>query len=126
SCGGMVVDGVEGSWPIVGSDQPSVATLTDDDLVDGAPVRFRKTRSMGEVVNSISGNYPEPEEFWGVAGYERQLSDTGLVLDRRTRDLGMDFPQVSLKRQAEALAHIYLEESRLEATATITVRARWQ
>jgi hypothetical protein len=126
SCGGMVVDGVDGSWPIVGSDQPIVATLTDDDLIVGAPCRFQKTRSMADIVNSVSGNFPHPDELWGMTGYEQQLSAAGLVLDRRSRDLSIDFPMVPVKRQAEQLASIYLLENRLQATATITVRPRWQ
>lgn len=126
ACGGMGVDGVDGSWPIVGSDQPIVATLTDDDLIVGAPVKFRRHRSMGEIVNSISGNYTNPDELWSMVGYQEQKSAAGLVLDRRTRDIAIDFPMVSSKRQAEQLASIYLEENRLERTAQIVVRPRWQ
>jgi hypothetical protein len=126
SCGGIVVDGVAGSWPIVGTDQPVVATIYDDDLIAGAPVNFQAKRSMAELVNSVAGNYPNPEEYWSMVGYEPQIDTAAVIADRRTRDLNLDFPQVPYVGQAEQLASIYLEENRYEASATITVRPRFQ
>lgn len=126
SCGGMVIDAVEGSWPLVGTSQPVIATLTDDDLVIGQPVRWQAKRSMSELVNSISGTYPEREQLWAMVGYDAIVADDAIAADRRTRDLGMDFPTVRSARQAKQLASIYLKENRLEATAEITVRPRWQ
>ncbi|OWK26579.1 hypothetical protein AJ87_05855 [Rhizobium yanglingense] len=37
ACGGIVIDSVEGSWPLIGTDQPIVETFTDDDLIVGEP-----------------------------------------------------------------------------------------
>lgn len=126
SCGSMNIDSVSGSWPLVGSSQPIVATFTDDDLVSNEKVRYRARRSMSELVNSISGNFPNPDNLWSMDGYEPQISQAGLVLDRRTRDLSMDFPQVRSARQAAQLASIYLKENRYEATASLTLRPRFQ
>ncbi|MCP4307795.1 MAG: hypothetical protein GY788_23560, partial [bacterium] len=64
STGGMVVNGVDGTWPIIGTDQPVVATLTDDDVVDGTRAAFKGLRSMSDLVNSISGTYPDPDNVW--------------------------------------------------------------
>ncbi len=126
SCGAMTVDGVEGSWPIVGSDQPTVVTFTDDDLITTASVRYRAKRSQSELVNSVSGNFPDPGNLWSMVGYEPQISAAHVALDRRTRDLSIDFPQVRSGRQAAQLASIYLYENRYEATATVTLRPRFQ
>lgn len=126
SCGAMTVDGVEGSWPIVGSDQPTVVTFTDDDLITTAQVRYRAKRSQSELVNSVSGNFPDPDNLWSMVGYEPQISAAHVALDRRTRDLAIDFPQVRSQRQAAQLASIYLYENRYEATATVTLRPRFQ
>ncbi|EXL08606.1 phage tail protein [Aquamicrobium defluvii] len=126
SCGAMTVDGVEGSWPIVGSDQPTVVTFTDDDLITTAQVRYRAKRSQSELVNSVSGNFPDPDNLWSMVGYEPQVSAAHVALDRRTRDLAIDFPQVRSSRQAAQLASIYLYENRYEATATVTLRPRFQ
>lgn len=126
SCGAMTVDGVDGTWPIVGSDQPTVLTFTDDDLITTVPVKYRAKRSQSELVNSVSGNFPDPGNLWSMVGYETQISETALALDRRTRDLAIDFPQVPSGRQAAQLAAIYLYENRYEATATVTLRPRFQ
>src|SRR5690606_21975072 len=117
SCGAMTVDGVEGSWPIVGSDQPTVIAFTDDDLITTAQVRYRAKRSQSELANSVFGNFPDPDNLWSMVGYEPQVSAAHVALDRRTRDLAIDFPQVRSSRQAAQLASIYLYENRYEATA---------
>jgi hypothetical protein len=127
SCGAMQIDGLDGSWPLVGSDQPSVMTFTDEDIISVAE-NFKRTekRSMSELVNSVAGNYPEPDQLWSMIGYEPQISATHLVLDRRTRDVAIDFPQVPNGRQAAQLASIYLYENRYEVFATVTLRPRFQ
>lgn len=122
SCGGVRVDGVEGSWPIVGSEQPIVATFTDDDLVRGEKVRFRRRRSMGDLVNAVSGTYQEPSNMWSPAGYDVQTSTAMVEIDRRTRDVPLSFPMVFSKGQANQLASIYLNENRYEATAEVVLR----
>lgn len=126
SCGSMQIDSVDGSWPLVGTDQPSVLTFTDDDLISIADSEFIRFKSMGELVNSVSGNYPEPEQLWSMIGYNDQIATAFLTIDRRTRDLAMDFPQVHLARQAAQLAFIYLYENRFEAKATVTLRPYFQ
>lgn len=126
ACGGIVIDDVDGSWPLIGTDQPLVETFTDDDLISGEAVRFQRRRSMADLVNAVSGTYPEPENMWSPAGYDTQ-TDAGYVsLDRRTRDVGLDFAQVRSKRQANQLASIYFNENRYEATADLVLRPRFQ
>lgn len=125
SCGAYMINGVEGIWPVVGSDQPVVATLTDDDLVRPRRGRFPRWRSQGQVVNSIAGTHPNPENLWAMEGYPAQIATNLLAADRRSRDIPMDFPMVTSKRQAAQLASIYLLENRLEATASWTFKPRW-
>lgn len=125
SCGAKTVDSVDGSWPLVGHDQAVVATITDDDLISTAPVRWRARRSMSDLVNSVAGNFPDPNQLWSMIGYETQTSPTLVALDRRTRDIAIDFPMVRSKDQAAQLARIYLEENRYEATAELVLRPRW-
>jgi hypothetical protein len=126
ACGGIVVDGVDGSWPIIGTDQPIVATFTDDDLVTGEAVTFQRRRSMAELVNSVGGTYPEPSNLWSPAGYDTQTSASYVGLDRRTRDFQVNFDMVSSKRQANQLASIYFNENRFEATASVVLRPYFQ
>ncbi|MFC5584429.1 phage tail protein [Nitratireductor kimnyeongensis] len=126
ACGGVVIDAPDGSWPMIGAAQPVVATITDVDLVVGEPVRWQAKRSMAELVNSISGTHPDPSQLWSMVGYDPVVLDSAIVVDRRTRDLVMDFPTVTSARQAKQLASIYAAENRLEATAEITLRPRWR
>ncbi len=126
ACGGIVIDSVEGSWPLVGTDQPIVETFTDDDLVVGEPVRYQRRRSMTDLVNIVSGTYPEPANMWSPAGYDVQTNPAYVALDRRTRDVPLDFPTVPYKAQANQLASIYFNENRYEATADIVLRPRFQ
>lgn len=126
SCGALQVDGVDGSWPIVGSDQSPIATITDDDFIVGADFKFRAKRSMGDLVNSVTGNFPDPDQMWSMVGYDQQTSSDLVTLDRRTRDVNIDFPMVRSLRQADQLAWIYLYENRFEAILNGTLRPRWQ
>lgn len=126
SCAGMVVDSVEGSWPLIGTHQPIVFTFTDDDLVVGEPVRFKKKRSMAELVNSVGGTYPEPSNMWSPAGYDTQTNAAQVGLDRRTRDMAINFETVPSKRQANQLASIYYNENRFEASGDVVLRPYFQ
>lgn len=127
SCGAMQIDSIDGSWPLVGSSQIVVDTFTDADLISTAQ-NFKRIekQSMSTLVNSVSGNYAEPNQLWSMVGYDQQTSSSFVVIDRRTRDINMNFPQVSNLRQADQLAWIYLYENRYEATATVTLRPRFQ
>jgi hypothetical protein len=126
ACGGMLVIGVDGIWPLVGSDDASVATITDDDFIKTEPVRFRAKRSMSELVNTVSGSYIEPDELWSPLGYPTRVSSSHVTVDRRTRDVQIDFGTVPSRRQATQLASQALKENRYEATAEGTLRPRWR
>lgn len=126
SCGGIVVNAVDGSYPVIGTNQPIVAELTDDDLIVGAQVSFRRRRSMDQIVNSVSGTYPNPGNLWNQTGYVRATDAATTAIDRRTLDVQINFETVPDGDQAAQLAAIYFSENRFEATAQITVRPRWQ
>jgi len=126
SCGGLMVNGVDGAWPIVGTSQTPVATLTDFDLVVGQPVEIQLRRAMDDLVNSVGGTFPNPENQWSPAGYQTATSGALLAADRRTRDVAMNFDTVPNAEQAAQLASIYLSENRHEGTASIVVRPKWQ
>ena len=126
ACGGIVVHGVDGAWPLIGTDQVAVATLTDDDLIVGRPVRFQARRPANELVNSVAGTFPDPGNQWSPTGYERATDAATVAIDRRSKDVAIDFETVPYPRQAAQLAAIYFSENRFEASAAITVRPRWQ
>ncbi len=125
--GGQVINSVSGSWPIIGTDQPIVATLTDDDLVEGSSPVFQAKRSMSKLVNSVSGTFPDPENLWSSTPYDVQTDPALVAQDRRTRDVTLDFPTVRSKRQATQLARMYYSENRHEKTINnYEARGRWR
>ena len=126
STGGFMVTQVDGIWPIVGTSQPIVAVLTDADLIAGEPVQFQRLRKMNELVNSISGVFPNPDNQWSPAAYKTARDVAVVAVDRSSRDINMNFPTVSRNRQASQLASTYYAENRIEGTMSCTVRPRWQ
>lgn len=126
SCAGQVIDSVEGSYPLVGAAQVPVGILNDSYLVDGAEVTFQKYRSFGQLVNSVSGTYTEPDLIFGETGYSEQTLSTAVVADRRTLDFNLNLPMVTVRAQAERLASIYFNENRFEVTKSCTVTGQWQ
>lgn len=126
SCGGLLVASVGEIYVVIGTDQTIVATITDADLAVGQPVSYQRRRSMDELVNSVSGTHPNPDNAWGATSYETARDADVVVTDRRSRDVSINFGTVPYAGQAAQLAAIYYSENRFEATATITLRPRWQ
>ena len=126
ACAGRVASSVEGQYPIMGASQVPVATLSDADLVDDAPVEFNRDRHNHELINTISGIYSEPDLVYQTPGYKEQTLAGIVAVDRETLDINLSLPMVTSKRQAEQLASIYLSENRFEATKQVTVQEKWQ
>ena len=124
--GARTVDAVDGSWPIVGVPQTVVATLTDDDMMSEADIEFQQLRGFDQLVNSVQGVYPDPDNQWSSKGYQRAFKAALITGDGRGRDLGINFPVVPYGEQAARLAMIYLSENRYEATAEVVVSPEWR
>ena len=124
--GARTVDAVDGSWPIVGVPQTVVATLIDDDMMSEADIEFQQLRGFDQLVNSVQGVYPDPDNQWSSKGYQRAFKAALITGDGRGRDLGINFPVVPYGEQAARLAMIYLSENRYEATAEVVVSPEWR
>lgn len=120
-----LVERVDGDQPLVGANQPVVATLTDDDLIVGASSTFQAKRSRSELVNSIFGSYNSPADLWSATAYPPKEDAAARAADRERHAVQIDFDAVYDKGQAMRLADIAVRESRYQASATITVRPRW-
>lgn len=126
SCAGFLVNGANTVYPVINAAQMPVATLTDDDLIDGEAIEFDRDGSFGDRVNAVRGTYVDPDSLYQNVGYEPVVNSAAQTLDGRSRDFEMSFSQVTSKRQAEQLASIYLLESRYPATKRVTVDPKWQ
>lgn len=120
-----LVERVDGDQPLVGANQPVVATLTDDDLIVGAPANFQAKRSRSDLVNSVFGSFNSPGDLWSATAYPPKIDASGLAADRERHAVQLDFGAVYDLGQAIRLADIAVRESRYQARATITVRPRW-
>ncbi|MEF2073475.1 phage tail protein [Consotaella aegiceratis] len=121
----MLVEKVDGDYPIVGANQPVVATLTDDDLIVDASRTFQAKRSRTELVNAVFGSFNKPDDLWSSTSYEPQINETAQAADRERHAVPLDFEAVDNEGQAIRLADIAIRENRYQASATITVRPRW-
>ncbi|SKA30978.1 phage tail protein [Consotaella salsifontis] len=121
----MLIERVDGDYPMVGANQPVVATLTDADLIVDAPRKFQAKRSRTSLINAVWGSYNNPSDLWSQASFEPQVSDTALAADREWHGISIDWKAVDNEGQAIRLGDIALRENRYQASATITVRPRW-
>jgi uncharacterized coiled-coil protein SlyX len=120
-----LVERVDGDQPLVGANQPVVATLTDADLIIGASSTFQAKRSRSELVNGVFGSFNSPEDLWSATAYPPKSDVGALAADRERHAAQLDFAAVYDKGQAIRLADIAVRENRYQASATITVRPRW-
>ena len=125
AAGAALVERVDGDLPIVGANQPVVATLTDDDLIVGETLTFQAKRSRSTLINAVHGAYNSPKDLWASTAYPAQRDATALAVDRERHAVQIDFGAVYSERQATTLALQALRENRYQASASIVVRPRW-
>ena len=122
SCAGSLYERAGLFGPIAGIGQTVVyPTITDADLVSGQPVKFTAKRSRGELVNGIFGSFASSDDQWELISYAARTDSAAETSDTEIRRVQVDYPQVSSQTQAQRLAQIALNLSRLQATTTITL-----
>lgn len=122
-----LVERVDGDVPLIGANQPLVPlVLTDDDLIVDAPVTYQAKRSRSGLINTVHGSVNSPDDLWSKKAYAPQWSDDAITADGERRAVSIDFDAVYSARQGAVLAQTAVRENRYQASATITVRPRWQ
>ena len=104
-----------------------MASLDDDDIVDGTRPVFTGKRSMADLVNSVSGRFPTP----AIHGRRRPMTGRRMLPSLPPTGArvmsGWTLQTVPSRRQATQLAATYLSENRFEARiANLVVRPRWR
>ncbi|MBB4001600.1 phage tail protein [Aurantimonas endophytica] len=125
ACSGGLFYLVDGDHPIVGANQPVVATLTDDDIIVGSPRQFRAKRSRSDLVNTVFGTYNSPDDLWAATSYDPRSSAPALAADRERHAKALNFGAVFVASQASDLAEAALRRARYQASETVIVRPRW-
>lgn len=109
-----------------GAAQGVVATLTDGDLVVGAPTSFSSMLPRSETANYVTGTYLEPAKAWSMNGYEPLQVDSWEATDGGERiEMQLDLPSVPNKKQARRIRLIRGEEMRCQGRMTVTVGWKW-
>lgn len=105
-----------------GAAQSTIADLTTDDLAIGHDARWASSRSIGEVYNSIHGNFTDPSNAWQPSAYP-PLTDAEWVTEDGgdSFDFQFDLMMVSRIFQAARIRQIRMRQIRLQANATIVV-----
>lgn len=111
---------------VAGAAQSSVATITQDDLVEGRPVVWAAHRGRDQLVNAVYGSFTSPDDGWQPVGYEPIIVSAWEAEDGDERIVrNLDLPAVTSPYQAHRIALLRANEHRYEATGRITVGAKF-
>lgn len=111
---------------IAGAAQSPVATITNGDLIAGAPCTAAAKRTWDRLVNAGFGTFIDPSTGWEPASFEPVLSTPWETSDGDRRGKTFDLTYVPSRFQARRIATIRLNEMRgYQASATITTSYRF-
>ncbi len=122
---GSWVERVDGEFPIAGAPQTIVATITDDDIKRGAPLRFSAKRKRTELINTVAASYVSPDDFYETKDAATRIDAGALAEDRETLASAIPYAAVTDVRQVDRLADIAIRGARYQASAEITVHPKF-
>lgn len=122
---GTWVERVDGEFPIAGATQAIVATITDDDIKRGAPLRFTAKRKRTELINTVAASYISPDDFYETKDAATRIDAGALAEDRETLASAIPYGAVTDPRQVDRLADIAIRGARYQASAEITVHPKF-
>lgn len=122
---GNMINLVDKVYPVAGASRPVVATITDDDLVYGQPLRVSMKKSRSDLANFVSGTFIDPAKYWQTATYPERIDLAALGVDGERLAKSLSFSAVHSVKQAQRLADIQLRNNRFQANADIVLRPRW-
>ncbi|WP_273794317.1 phage tail protein [Brucella intermedia] len=122
---GSWVERVDGEFPIAGAPQAIVATITDDDIKRGAPLRFSAKRKRTELINTVAASYVSPDDFYETKDAATRIDAGALAEDRETLASAIPYAAVTDVRQVDRLADIAIRGARYQASAEIVVHPKF-
>ncbi|PWU76217.1 hypothetical protein DK867_02795 [Ochrobactrum sp. POC9] len=122
---GSWVERVDGEFPIAGAPQAIVATITDDDIKRGAPLRFSAKRKRTELINTVAASYVSPDDFYETKDAATRIDEGALAEDRETLASAIPYAAVTDVRQVDRLADIAIRGARYQASAEIVVHPKF-
>ncbi len=122
---GSWVERVDGEFPIAGAPQAIVATITDNDIKRGAPLRFSAKRKRTELINTVAASYVSPDDFYETKDAATRIDAGALAEDRETLASAIPYGAVTDSRQVDRLADIAIRGARYQASAEIVVHPKF-
>lgn len=107
-----------------GQAKTPVYSITDDDLVVGAPLEFNAFASDVDRVNTVIPRYIEPSQKWSDFAAPVQRDLTAVALDG-PREFTLSLSLVTRATQAQRVGQITLRQKMLERTAKIILPPRF-
>lgn len=122
---GDLVESVGAYGPVAGVAQAAAMTFTDDDLVDGAEVRFSPKRSRSDLVNAIYGAFSDPEQNYRPDDYSPRFSLADEAADGGRFELQRDVLMIPSETQAQRVTEIVRRDQRRQASAGVTLKHKF-
>lgn len=125
ACAGSWCEDATGEYPIIGALQSSVATVTDRDLAIDQDIRYSRYRTRTELVNTVSGKFQDPEQFFEPAQVEVRIDNDALAIDGETLAAAIPLSAVNDLKVADRLMDIAFRASRYQSSASIVLKPRF-
>lgn len=125
ACASTWVEDATGEFPIVGAAQSTVLTFTDDDIMVDEPFRFSVKRTKSELINTLSGTYFEPKNFYEQTPFAVRIDADALAEDGERLAVSIPLDAVNDSVVADRLADIQFKASRYQANGEICIHPRF-
>lgn len=125
ACAASWYEGPDGEYPIAGASQAIVATITDDDLVDGEDKNFSRYRTRSELVNTIAGTYASPDAFYDGVPLATRTDAPAFAADRERLATSIPYDAVTDPKVGDRLNDIALRASRYQGNGEICLRQKF-
>ncbi|MER9170907.1 hypothetical protein NKI12_26850 [Mesorhizobium australicum] len=119
------VEGASGEYPIAGAAQSIAMTFTDDDIMVDEPFRFSVKRTKSELINTLSGTYLEPDNFYAQTPMAIRIDASALAEDGERLAVSVPYAAVNRSDVADRLADIAFKASRYQGNAEIVIHPKY-
>lgn len=126
SMAGELVDSGGVFRPIAGVAQPSVMTITDDDLMADDAVEITPKLSRGSLINAVFGTFQDPSQVWEAAALPPRISPEDEAADgdiRLEEHYNLGF--VWSGTQGQRICEILRRKGRFQRQASLKLRSRF-
>ncbi|MER9310106.1 hypothetical protein NKI51_12410 [Mesorhizobium australicum] len=119
------VEDASGEYPIAGAAQSIAMTFTDDDIMVDEPFRFSVKRTKSELINTLSGTYLEPDNFYAQTPMAIRIDAPALAEDGERLAVSVPYAAVNRSDVADRLADIAFKASRYQGNAEIVIHPKY-